>query len=51
MSSLFCTIYEGNLNASIHSFNWNGDNVSSGLYLLQVESDRDIAIQKLMLMK
>ena len=31
LGQLVTTIYEGNLNASIHSFNWNADNVSSGL--------------------
>ena len=51
LGQLVATIYEGNLNASTHSFNWNADNVSSGMYFLEVESDKDIAIRKMMLMK
>tara|TARA_Y100001936_G_scaffold41280_1_gene39844 strand:- start:2216 stop:3052 length:837 start_codon:yes stop_codon:yes gene_type:complete len=42
---------EGILEASIHTFTWNANDVSSGVYLIKAESKSNIAIQKVLLVK
>ena len=42
---------EGILEANIHTFTWNANNVSSGVYLIKAESNSNVSIQKVLLVK
>ena len=44
-------IHEGNLNQGMYNMAWNGNDVSSGIYFLQVMSAEKVSTQKLMLVK
>ncbi len=44
-------LVNGHMNAGYHTIQWNAGNVSSGMYLVQVEAGDNIATQKLMLLK
>jgi len=45
------TLSEGILESNIHTFTWNANDVSSGVYLIKAESKSNIAIQKVLLVK
>ena len=45
------TIHDGFMNAGYHQINWNAVNVPSGIYLVKVVQGKNIASQKVMLMK
>ncbi len=44
-------IFSGNLNTGIHSFNWDANNFSTGLYILSSTSSNFVSNQKVLLMK
>ena len=44
-------IHDGNLTASTHSFVWDAGDLSSGMYILQAQSEGNIKSQKIMLLK
>jgi hypothetical protein len=44
-------IHDGNLTASTHSFVWDAGELSSGMYILQAQSEGNIKSQKIMLLK
>tara|TARA_B100000900_G_scaffold404483_1_gene412899 strand:- start:1667 stop:8599 length:6933 start_codon:yes stop_codon:yes gene_type:complete len=44
-------IAEGNIDAGMHTFNWDASNLSSGVYLITAEYAGNISTQKVMLMK
>ena len=44
-------IYEGNIDAGIYNMTWNGDNVASGVYILQAVGANQVSTQKLTLLK
>jgi hypothetical protein len=44
-------IHNGNLTASTHSFVWDAGDLSSGMYILQAQSEGNIKSQKIMLLK
>ena len=39
------------MSAGYHSVIWNGDNFSSGIYILKIQADKQLETQKLMLIK
>jgi flagellar hook assembly protein FlgD len=45
------TIHNGNLYAGEHSFVWNGDRFSSGVYYFQLKMKDEVAVQKAVLVK
>ena len=45
------SIYSGRLSAGRHSFAWNADHFSSGLYYFQLRMKSEVSIQKAVLMK
>lgn len=44
-------VFEGNLDAGAHSFNWNASNSSSGLYIYQVQAGPFVGSKKMMLLR
>ena len=44
-------LVDGNMHAGYHTITWNADGISSGMYFVKVQTDANIAIQKLMLLK
>ncbi len=45
------TVFEGNLDAGIHSFTWNGNTAASGIYLYKLTAGNIIETKKMMLIK
>ncbi len=45
------TVFEGNLDAGIHSFTWNGNTAASGIYLYKLTAGDFIQTKKMMLIK
>ena len=44
-------IYKGNIDAGIYNMTWNGDDVASGVYILQAVGANHVSNQKLTLLK
>ena len=51
MGQVVGNIHNGNLAASTHSFVWDARELSSGMYILQAQSEGKIQSQKIMLLK
>jgi len=51
MGQLVDVISEGQLSAGSYTFEWNGANASSGVYLLQTQIGSVVENQKIMLLK
>ena len=51
VGQLVGNIHDGNLTANIHSFVWDAGALSSGMYILQAQSEGNIQSQKIMLLK
>ena len=51
MGQVIGNIHNGNLTASTHSFVWDAGELSSGMYILQAQSEGNIQSQKIMLLK
>ena len=51
MGQVVGNIHNGNLAASTHSFVWDARELSSGMYILQAQSEGNIQSQKIMLLK
>ena len=45
------TVVSGNLSAGTHEFNFNAANLSSGIYMYKLESNNNVAVKKMMLLK
>ena len=45
------TLYEGNMYQGMHRMTWNGQDVSSGTYIVRAISGNNVSAQKLMLIK
>ena len=44
-------IWSGFLNYGVHSFNWNGTNQSTGIYIIKCNTDNMVSTQKIFLIK
>ena len=45
------TLSEGLLEAKTHSFTWDAADISSGVYLIKAQSESNVDIQKVLLVK
>lgn len=45
------TLVSGNLNAGTHDVNFNAANLSSGVYIYRLESNSNVAVKKMLLLK
>ena len=48
---LVSNLVSTNMNAGYHTVSWDAGNVASGLYIVRVVTDSNIASQKVMLLK
>ena len=44
-------IFSGNLNSGVHSFNWDANKFSTGIYIINGSSNNFVSSQKVLLMK
>ena len=51
MGQLVDTIHSGELSSGMHTFIWNGSEISSGVYFIKATSASNVASQKVMLLK
>ena len=51
MGQLVDTIHSGELSSGVHTFIWNGSEISSGVYFIKATSASNVASQKVMLLK
>jgi len=51
LGEVVAKIHDGWMDSGSHQFNFDGANLASGMYLLQVESPQSISTQKMILMK
>ena len=51
MGQVVMELANGHMDAGYHMFTWNAENVSSGMYLIRVQSDANVMTQKVMLLK
>jgi flagellar hook assembly protein FlgD len=45
------TVFSGLLAEGNYTFNWNGTNASTGVYIIKCESEKNSKIQKIFLVK
>ncbi len=48
---LVATLIDEHINPGEHEINWHAENVSSGLYFVQLQSGNNVQTQKLILLK